>query len=290
MDGACPARHRSTSHRVRMMRIPAAPRRLTSVVAVALLGLVAVPREAHAIFGIGDIVYDPANFLNAKLRYAQLILQANQLSRQLTVTTSQANHIIRQARGFSIGRLRIPSVGQVLDRINGRYGEGESLGYGNSRLDAVFRRTFPEVAAWNRRAAGQQAQAARDAAYNVLLSARDQHLQIARSQQRLDQLKDDLAQATTDREVAQIQNRIAAEQLDQQLMQRTMEMGATNMQAVDVALRADQAARSAMQDTARAEYDAYQQDVHEAAARRIAARQDSILHARDGRRATLPRP
>jgi hypothetical protein len=69
-----------------------------------------------------------------------------------------------------------------------------------------------------------------------------------------------------------------------------MEMGTTNMQAVDVALRADQAARSAMQDTARAEYDAYQQDVHRAAARRIAARQDSILHARDGRRATLPRP
>jgi P-type conjugative transfer protein TrbJ len=269
--------------------MPTPQRRFTAAVVVALLAIVAAPRPAHAIFGIGDVVYDPANHANAILRYGQLILQANQLSRQLVVATNQANHIIRQAQGFSIGRLHIPSIGQVLDRINGRYGEGQSIGYGNNHLDEVFRRTFPEVAAWSHRAAGQQAQAARDAAYTVLLSARDQHLQIRQSQQRLDQLKDDLARAATDREVAQIQNRIAAEQLDQQLMQRTLEMGSTNMQAVDVALRADQAARSAMQDTARAEYDGYQQDVHDAAIRRVAARQDSILHSRSGRRSALPR-
>lgn len=263
--------------------------RLRHVLAAALLATLAadaVPRPAHAIFGIGDIVYDPANHANAILRYGQLILQANQMGRQLVVTTRQANHVIQQARGFSIGRLRIPSVGDVLDRINGRYGTGESIGYGNSRLDALFRRTFPDVAEWNHRAAGDQARAAREAAYNVLLSARDHHLQIARSQRRLDELKLDLASAATEREVAQIQNRIAAEQLDQQLMQRSLEMGTANLQAVDVALRADHAAREAMEDTARAVYDAYQQDVHEAARRRVAAREDSIARARSARQST----
>jgi type IV secretion system protein TrbJ len=264
-------------------------RRAAAAMLLASLAVAAVPRPAHAIFGIGDIVYDPANHANAVLRYAQLILQANQMARQVVVATRQANHVIQQARGFSIGRLRIPSLGQVLDRVEGRYGSGQTIGYGNSRLDALFRRTFPEVAEWNHRAAGQQAQAAREAAYNVLLGARDHHLQMNQSRRRLDDLKLELATAATDREVAQIQNRIAAEQLDQQLMQRNLELGTTNMQAVDVALRADQAGRQAMEDTARAVYQDYQQDVHESARRRVAARQDSIARARDVRQRSAPR-
>jgi P-type conjugative transfer protein TrbJ len=265
-------------------------RAVAAMLLVPFAAALAAPRPAHAIFGIGDVVYDPANHANAVLRYGQLILQANQLGRQLVLATRQTNHVIQQARGFSIGRLRIPSLGQVLDRIDTRYGRGESLGYGNSNLDRLFRRTFPELAEWNRQAAGNQARAAREAAYNVLLGARDHYLQLAQSERRLDQLKLDLAAAGTDREVAQIQNRIAAEQLDQQLLERNLEMGTASMEAVDVALRADQAARQAMEDTARVVYDAYRQDVHEAAERRVEARQDSIARARAMRQRTLPRP
>lgn len=266
------------------------PRRAAAATLLALLGMAAVPRDAHAIFGVGDIVYDPANHANAVLRYGQLILQANQLGRQLVVATRQANHVVQQARGFSIGRLRIPSLGQVLDRIDARYGSGESIGYGNSNLDRLFRRTFPELAKWNHRAAGDQARAAREAAYNVLLGARDHYLQLDRSERRLEDLKADLATASTEREVAQIQNRIAAEQLDQQLLQRNLEMGTASMQAVDVALRADQAARQAMQDTAQAVYDAYRQEVHQAAEQRVHARADSIARARTLRQRSLVRP
>lgn len=272
--------------------VPRAPslRRMLCAFVLAVTAIAAVPRPAHAIFGIGDIVYDPANHGNSILRYGQLILQANQMARQVIVATRQANHVIQQARGFSIGSLRIPSLGSVLDRIDGRYGAGESLGYGNSQVDRLFRRTFPRVAEWNHRAAGDQAAAAREAAYNVLLSARDHHLQLDQSQRRLDDLKLQLATAGTDREVAQIQNRIAAEQLDQQLLQRNMDMGTANMQAVDVALRADQAARTAMEDTAGAVYSAYQQSVHEAAEHRVRAREDSIQRARAGRQRTTARP
>ena len=258
-------------------------RRFATAALLAVLALATSVRPAFAVFGIGDIVYDPANFLNAKLRYAQLILQGAQLGRQLVVTTRQANHIIQQARGFNIGRLHIPSLGEVLEGVDRRYGRGESLGYGSSQLDALFRRTFPGVAAWNRRAAGQQADAAREAAFNLLLSTRDQHLQITRSQRRLDQLKAELSTATTDRQVAQLQNMIAAEQLDQQLMERNLEMGSANLQAVDAALRADQAARAAMEDTAKAVYGVVQQNAQEAAARRVVTRQDSIARARRSR-------
>jgi type IV secretion system protein TrbJ len=264
------------------------PRRAPA--AALLIALLAVPRPAHAVFGIGDVVYDPANHANAVLRYGQLILQANQLGRQLVIATRQTNHVIQQARGFSFGRLRIPSLGQVLERIDARYGSGESIGYGNSGLDRLFRRTFPEVAEWNHRAAGDQARAAREAAYSVLLGARDHYLQLERSERRLDDLKLDLATASTDREVAQVQNRIAAEQLDQQLLQRNLEMGTASMQAVDVALRADQAAREALEDTARAVYDAYRQDVHRAADRRVSARADSIARARTLRQRSPARP
>jgi hypothetical protein len=273
----------------RSARIPRAPR-LAAALLLGLAALVATPRPARAIFGVGDVVYDPANHANAKLRYAQLILQANQLGRQLEVATRQANHAIDQARGFRIGRLRIPSVGQLLDRVDGRYGGGATLGYGNRRLEALFQRTFPDAVAWSHHAAGAQAAAAREAAYHLLLGARDQHLQMRDSRRRLDELKLDLASAGTEREVAQIQNRIAAEQLDQQLIGRSMEMGTANLQAVDVALRAGRAAREAMGDTARAVLDAHQQDVHEAARRRVEARQDGIARARDARRRAPYRP
>lgn len=267
---------------------PALPRAAAAAL-LALAALVATPHPAHAIFGVGDVVYDPANHANAKLRYAQLILQGRQLGRQLEVATRQANHAIEQARGYRVGRLRIPSLGQLLDRVDARYGRGEGLGYGSTHLDALFRRTFPEAAAWNHRAAGEQAAAAREAAYNVLLGARDHHLQVAASRRRLDDLKLDLASAATAREVAQLQNRIAAEQLDQQLLQRSMEMGAANLQAVDAALRAGQAAREALRDTARAVLDAHQQEVHEAARRRVLARQDSVVRARAARLRSRPR-
>lgn len=262
------------------------PRR-RAMLAAALLsiaGVAVVTQPAHAIFGIGDIVYDPANHGNAVLRYGQLILQANQMARQVVVATRQANHAIQQARGLSIGNLRLPSLGGILDGMERRYGSGPALGYGNSQLDRLFRRTFPEVAEWNHRAAGEQAAAARAAAYNVLLSARDHYLQMGQSQRRLDDLKLQLAAASTEREVAQIQNKIAAEQLDQQLLQRNLDMGKANMEAVDMAVRADKAARDAMSDTAVAVYSAYQQSVHEDAERRMEARQDSILRARTARR------
>lgn len=254
--------------------------RLAVTASAALLLIAAAARPAHAIFGIGDVVYDPANHSNALLRYAQLILQGRQMAQQIRVVTAEANHVINQARGFSVGRLRLPSIGTVLTEIDRRYGGGETLGYGNSRLDEIFRTTFPAVADWNRQAAGRQADAARELAYGALMGTRDNFLLLARSQQRFEQLKTELATASTDRQVAQIQNRIAAEQLDRQLQEQRLQMGVANMQAVDLALRADQSAREAMEDTVRATMESYQQDVHEAAERRVRAREETIARAR----------
>lgn len=262
------------------MRMRPAPARAAVILAAAMLLVGVAPRPAHAIFGIGDVVYDPANHQNAVLRYAQLILQGRQMAQQIRVATSEANHIIGQARGFSVSRLRLPSIGGVLSEIDRRYGRGETLGYGNSRLDEIFRTTFPGVEGWSRRVAGRQAAAARELAYGSLMGTRDNFLLLARSQQRLDQLKAELATASTDRQVAQIQNRISAEQLDRQLQEQRLQMGVANMQAIDLALRADRSAREAMEDTARATLETYQQDVHEEAVRRVRAREDSIARAR----------
>lgn len=259
-------------------------RRVALSLLLALLAVAVLPRPAHAIFGVGGIVYDPTNHSNAVLRYGQLVLQARQAGEQLVVATRQANHAFDQARGFSIGRLRIPSIGQVLGRIDARYAGRDGLGYANGRLDELFRRTFPGLEGWSHRAAGEQARAAREAAFHLLLGARDQHALVVASERRLEELKMDLALAATEREVAQIQNRIAAEQLDQQVLQRGLERGVANLQAVDVALRADQAGRKAMEDSARAAFEAYRQDVHEEARRRVEARRDSIARARLGRR------
>jgi P-type conjugative transfer protein TrbJ len=262
------------------MRMRSGHVRLAVTASAAFLLVAVAARPAHAIFGIGDVVYDPANHSNALLRYAQLILQGRQMAQQIRVVTAEANHVINQARGFSVGRLRLPSIGTVLTEIDRRYGGGETLGYGNSRLDEIFRTTFPAVADWNRQAAGRQADAARELAYGALMGTRDNFLLLARSQQRFDQLKAELATASTDRQVAQIQNRIAAEQLDRQLQEQRLQMGVANMQAVDLALRADQSAREAMEDTVRATLESYQQDVHEAAERRVRAREETIARAR----------
>jgi len=272
------------------MRMRPAHARLATAAVAAVLLVGVSARPAHAMFGIGDVVYDPANHQNALLRYAQLILQGRQMAQQIRVATTEANHIIDQARGFSLGRLRIPSIGGVLSEIDRRYGGGETLGYGNSRLDGIFRSTFPGIEGWSRRVASRQAAAARELAYGALMGTHDNFLLLARSQQRLDQLKAELATASTDRQVAQIQNRIAAEQLDRQLQEQRLQMGVTNMQAVDLALRADRSAREAMEDTARAALESYQQDVHRAAERRVRARADSIARARAQRGLTYSRP
>ena len=47
-------------------------------ITLIVLALAAMPRRANAQFGSG-IVYDPTNFHQALLRYAQLIAQLNQL-------------------------------------------------------------------------------------------------------------------------------------------------------------------------------------------------------------------
>ncbi len=254
---------------------------LRGTVAAALLLVLA--RDSYAIFGIGDIVYDPANDVNSKLRYAQLVLHGYQFANQLRLATTQVNHMVKEARGFSLARLRLPTIGGVLADIDRRYGGESGVGYGNSRLDRIFRTTFPDVEGWSRRVAGQQAAAARELAYGALMGTRDNYLLLAQSQRRLDALKLDLATASTEREVEQVQNRIAVEQLDRQLEEQRLQMGSANMQAVDLALRADQRAREALEDTARADLERYQQDVHEAAARRVRLREDSIERARAAR-------
>lgn len=67
---------------------------------ILLLGLsLALPRAAHAQFGLG-IVYDPTNYANAVLRYAQLVQQLNQLRSTYTQILNQYNLAVQMSKSI----------------------------------------------------------------------------------------------------------------------------------------------------------------------------------------------
>src|SRR5271155_288360 len=66
------------------------------VIAAALL----LPAVSHAQLGFGGIVYDPTNYINAVLRYNQLVQQLAQLRQTYQQVLNQYNLALQMSRNL----------------------------------------------------------------------------------------------------------------------------------------------------------------------------------------------
>ena len=113
---------------------------LAAVAAIALiLGSV---QNAHAIFGIGDIVYDPANHAENILTAARTLIQINNQVQQLT---NEAQMLINQAQNLANLPTSVAADLQAsLARVDGLITTARGIAYQVSVIDSEYRRLFPE--------------------------------------------------------------------------------------------------------------------------------------------------
>ena len=121
---------------------------MKKVLIILLLALsLAVPRTAHAQFGFG-IVYDPTNYANAVLRYAQLVQQLNQLRSTYTQILNQYNLAVQMSRS-------IPNMSSryATSWSPWRYGSAQDV-YGNAGpwINGVNSGSVPSVLSGYQRA------------------------------------------------------------------------------------------------------------------------------------------
>ncbi len=118
--------------------------RITTVrVVLALLFATLMPvQKAQALFGLGDIVYDPANHAENVLQATRALLLINNQIKQLA---RQAEMLAHQSRNLA----GLPTSAAVdlrtsLSRIDGLIRNAEGIAYNVSAIDGEYHRIFPE--------------------------------------------------------------------------------------------------------------------------------------------------
>ncbi|WP_169054442.1 P-type conjugative transfer protein TrbJ [Nitratireductor sp. XY-223] len=99
-------------------------------------------QPAQALFGIGDIVFDPSNHAQNVLTAARTLEQINNQIRQLQ---NQATMLQNMARNLQ--RLDFSSLGQLhgaLNRIDGLMIQAEGLGFERDRFEGQWRQQYPD--------------------------------------------------------------------------------------------------------------------------------------------------
>lgn len=116
-------------------------RKLLAAVAAVTLTLGPV-QNAHAIFGIGDVVYDPANHAENILTAARTLIQINNQVQQLANETQM---LLNQAQNLaSLPTSVAVDLRTSLARVDGLIISARGIAYQVSVIDSEYRRLFPE--------------------------------------------------------------------------------------------------------------------------------------------------
>ncbi|HXI88266.1 MAG TPA: P-type conjugative transfer protein TrbJ [Parvularculaceae bacterium] len=111
--------------------------------AIAAIALAVGPIEsAHAVFGVGDIVYDPANHVQNLLTAARALVQINNQVRELA---NEAQMLLNEAQNLA----RLPNsvahdLKTSLARIDSLIASARGIAYQVTAVDSAYRRLFPE--------------------------------------------------------------------------------------------------------------------------------------------------
>lgn len=114
-------------------------KRMAAAALVAGLLVLATPRAGYAIWPVFDASNYAQNVLQAARALEQINHQIQSLQNQVLMLQTMAKHL---------ERLDFSSLGRIagaLDRIDGLMGEAEGLSFDLARLDAQWRRQYPDV-------------------------------------------------------------------------------------------------------------------------------------------------
>jgi len=114
-----------------------------SALAVTLAFSPLATEPAYALFGIGDIVYDPTN-------YAQNLLTASraleQINNQITGLQNQAQMLINQARNLtSLPFSSLQQLQQSVARTQQLLAQAQGIAYNVQQIDQAFRTNYGNV-------------------------------------------------------------------------------------------------------------------------------------------------
>lgn len=113
------------------------------IAAATAAALVIVPvQSAHALFGFGDIVYDPTNHAENVLTAARSLEQINNQVQQLA---NEAQMLINQAK--NLANLPTSIAGELqgsLTRVDQLIREAQGIAYDISEINSTYRRLFPD--------------------------------------------------------------------------------------------------------------------------------------------------
>jgi P-type conjugative transfer protein TrbJ len=190
----------------------------------ALLLLLGMPLPARALFGAGDVVFDPT-------MYASQLRQLEQETATVTTLAQQLRYMIKNTTGGGAGIWK--SNQSLLDNLGGLISEQEGLSYTFEGLAQQFQQLYPGYNVTSTPGA-QSPQASVDTTLNTLngalQSAQDQAQNLKAEQTTLESLELKNDTAIGNLQAVQVSNEIALAQVQQIQMLRQLVMAMVNSQ------------------------------------------------------------
>ena len=117
---------------------------------ILLILFLVFPRTGKALLGVGDIVFDPTNYVeNVMQAYntaEELAQQAEQIVHQITQITNQVKQIENQA--LNLAHLEYDSLDDVrsaFNKLDSVINQAEGLGFRLSQMNDQFDQLYPEI-------------------------------------------------------------------------------------------------------------------------------------------------
>ncbi|MDP9968937.1 P-type conjugative transfer protein TrbJ [Variovorax paradoxus] len=115
--------------------------RIAALVAVSAIAFGVAP-PAHAIFGVGDTVFDASNFIQNMLTAARALEQINNQVEQLQNEAQMLRNQARNLQGLDFSALS--ELKSTLAATNQLIQQAQGLAFNVSRMEAEFQRLYPD--------------------------------------------------------------------------------------------------------------------------------------------------
>jgi P-type conjugative transfer protein TrbJ len=115
--------------------------RVAALVAVSAIAFGVAP-PAHAIFGVGDTVFDASNFIQNMLTAARALEQINNQVEQLQNEAQMLRNQARNLQGLDFSALS--ELKSTLAATNQLIQQAQGLAFNVSRMEEEFKRLYPE--------------------------------------------------------------------------------------------------------------------------------------------------
>jgi len=107
-------------------------------------------RTGKAVLGVGDIVFDPTNYVENVIQAyntaEQLAQEAEQIAHQITQITNQVKQIENQARNLAhLDYSSLDDMTYALNKLDGVINQAEGLGFHLSQMNDQFDELYPEI-------------------------------------------------------------------------------------------------------------------------------------------------